>query len=436
MGTGTGKTLVAIRTLRTPCLIVCRRDDYLTWKEELREEGKPKPFIIEDGIRDPNALRIITEKVPSYTLVTYDLLKSGLIQGYLMTTEHASIVADEAHLIKRKESERTKTFLKVVKDIPQHIAMTGTPMTNKTYEDIFTQLLFADHGKSFGTNWWAFMKKWFIKDINYGGWFPRANTKSKFKEQMKQSCFHVDAEDVLDLPPRNFVLKSVPMSLEQIRYTEMVIEEWEIQISNGEVHELNYVMTQMLKLKQIASGFFYLTNEGEERKTFRLQNFKLAAVERVMLEHLEHNRKMVLWGSFDAELDMLETLCDENNIPSIRYHGTPKVKEQLRKCYFRDNTPIFICNVDAGVGMNELVVANAAGYFSNSYRSVSRTQSLGRIRRKGSARHKQITVYDFITEGSIDLKILRSVSRMVNLASEILASLKQGKPLRKVLTAA
>ena len=42
---GTGKTLVAIRAVELPCLVVCRQDDFETWRRELIAEGVPADRI-------------------------------------------------------------------------------------------------------------------------------------------------------------------------------------------------------------------------------------------------------------------------------------------------------------------------------------------------------------------------------------------------------
>jgi len=56
-----------------------------------------------------------------------------------------------------------------------------------------------------------------------------------------------------------------------------------------------------------------------------------------------------------------------------------------------------------------------------------------RIRRRGSEIHRQITYWDLITEKSVDLVVLKNVKQSMSVAQTILAQLKRGIPLKKVL---
>jgi hypothetical protein len=89
--------------------------------------------------------------------------------------------------------------------------------------------------------------------------------------------------------------------------------------------------------------------------------------------------------------------------------------------------------VDAGVGMNELVVADTAMYWSNSFKVVSRQQSERRNRRIGSEGHDIITYWDLLSEGTVDKRILRGVRSSMDVATGILQEIKAGKKLRTVL---
>ena len=102
----------------------------------------------------------------------------------------------------------------------------------------------------------------------------------------------------------------------------------------------------------------------------------------------------------------------------------------------RDNkqTRIFVGQVDGGVGLNELKVASVAIYFSNSRKVLSRRQSEGRIRRRGSEIFKEITYYDLLTEDTIDVHILKSIKKSVSLADYILAEIRKGKNVSNLVS--
>ena len=146
--------------------------------------------------------------------------------------------------------------------------------------------------------------------------------------------------------------------------------------------------------------------------------------------------KIVIWASHRAEIDRIAQEATDRDIQHVTFQGgSPKTKDAARR-EFRDNsaTRLFIGQVDSGVGMNELIVAKHAIYYSNSSKVVSRQQSMRRIRRKGSEHHSSITYWDLITEGTVDRHILKSIHKKADLAQYILNKLKKNAPIRTLLT--
>jgi len=109
---------------------------------------------------------------------------------------------------------------------------------------------------------------------------------------------------------------------------------------------------------------------------------------------------------------MIKDLITNNKFGhAITYHGQVDNKEG-RRIAFRDieKYKFFICQEDCGIGMNELVVADTAIYYSNSIKLESRLQSMKRTRRIGSEQHKQITYMDIVAKGTYDEDILEALN--------------------------
>lgn len=105
MAPGTGKTLVAIRwaEVRLPALVVCRRDDYLTWELELEEEGVDLEDVgfIENG----------SEFYEGYdwTVVTHGLMRNQWIAKAVKNYPYQTVIVDEGHAIRHWKSRQTKS---------------------------------------------------------------------------------------------------------------------------------------------------------------------------------------------------------------------------------------------------------------------------------------------------------------------------------------
>jgi len=427
MACGTMKTSVAIRYAQQylPILVICRRDDFLTWKQELSLEGIPKNIIcfIKSGKQEllPN---------PNWIIVTYDLIRNKRIATYIKTQPWKIVIADESHSIKRWKAQRTKKVIRTTRHIPRRIAMTGTPKTNKM-EDFFTQCLFIDNGKLFGQSYWEFRNTYYMQSGL--GWYLKHNSKKRIIAKLQQLVFYVDEDDVLTLPPKRHLTKAVPMSGQQRRYYKRIVEDWGIELSGQEIIELNQVVAQLTKLRQVASGFIYDKNH----RPVWLKSTKLKLLKELLTseDYLVSKKKVVIWCSHTAEIHKIAELATELNIKFVIFTGSNrKKKDKARKKFCRcKSIKLFIGQADSGVGMNELVVADTAVYYSNSFKVVSRQQSEPRIRRPGSERHKIITYWDLISENSIDEHILKSLQQNISVADYILSKIREGQQISQVL---
>jgi len=432
MDVGTGKTLTGIRCVKddAPALIICRRDDVLTWQFELEAEGVPLEEVYASNLPPDTD----TDNLESaWIIVTYDRVKREPWRSWVMETPFQWVIADESHYLRGPKSERTKQVIKVTRHIPHRLALTATPIGNNLM-DVFPQALFIDDGQTFGTSWWKFRNKYFIQ--SGPGWYRRRKAKQEVADKMKRFAFSVNQDDVLDLPPKRYIVKGCPMSGQQRRVYERLIKDWEYEITREidnqkkkEVIELDYVTVMMQKLKQVASGFFY----DDKKQVHHLRSHKYNLLTRTIKEDLPDVPKIVVWGSFRAELERIATTLDEAGISHVNFWGGKK-KDEARQRFTQDpGIRVFLGQNDSGVGMNELIGAPAALYFSNSYKSISRTQSEGRTRRIGSEHHKCILYVDLLTEGTIDVPIHHDVQQHIATAQWIVSQLRKGVSLRNLI---
>lgn len=431
MAPGTGKTLVAIRyaeeriTDELPALIICRRDDFLTWMIELTNEGVPETEItqIDSSKFDTRARRT------RYTMITYDLVKNKSISRWIESKSWAVVIIDESHYIKRWQAERTKKVVKSTRHIPNRIALTGSPITNEV-EDVFSQCLFIDNGQTFGDSHWDFKNAYYLKEGP--GWYRRRDAKERIKKKLAQVAFSVHEDEVLDLPPKRSIVKGAVMYGAQRREYERILRDWEYKLKDSdEAIEIDYVIVQISKLKQLASGFIY----DSEGKAQWFRSGKLELLESLIQDELAEKQKIVVWCSYTAEIERIAELSREKGQGHVVFKGGKRKDKEEARIRFRDDPGVrlFIGQVDSGVGINELTVADTALYFSNSRKVVSRQQSMRRTRRIGSEHHKEILYYDLVTEKSVDIRILGSINRKMDVAHEIVKSLKDKRPIREVL---
>lgn len=420
---GVGKTLTAIRYVRKhklfPVLVICRKDDVLTWVTELEKEGYNDKYI--------SAIRRSTGKInfSRWTIITYDLV--GKLRKELTVQQFKAALADESYMIKRWKTKRTKNVIGVTKNIPTRIPMTATPTTKRDLTGVFSQSLFMDGGKTFGTSYWSFLKKYYTK-LPHGGWCLKRGAKEQIIELFEKLSLTVDADSVIKLPRIRRLTKSAPISGNQMRLQDSLIDEWEYKLHGQGPVELKYVIAQLTKLQQIASGFIY----DKSGKAHWVKSYKLDLLKNIVTDNdvFGTRPKIVVWCAFTAEI---ERIASEFSSQCVAFYGK-KDKDRARKAFERDKSiRFFVGQVDSAVGMNELIVADTAIYFSNSQKVLSRKQSEGRIRRKGSDVHQEVTYCDLVIEGSRDFEVLTQLRDGVSMTDYVLRKLREGQSLSAVL---
>jgi SNF2 family DNA or RNA helicase len=205
-------------------------------------------------------------------------------------------------------------------------------------------------------------------------------------------------------------------------------------INKDQIIEINQVIVQLIKLRQIASGFIYGPNGTV--KYLKCPKLDLLIELITSPEYFKNKSKIVIWCSFIESIRRLSIKLEKLNIKHVTFCGESPDKKLQSRISFRDDPMIriFIGQSDSGLGMNELICADTAMYYDNSHKLISRIQSEGRIRRRGSEKlHKIITYCDLLSENSIDISILKSIKNNRSISDFVLAEIRSGKNLRNIL---
>lgn len=416
-GTGTGKTLPVVSTINKKLnnrkwkkvLIICNRDDYLTWKKEFAKFGMPSSYFqfLETG---KDAL----SQFASVYFCSYGLVRKNAILRQLLKTKLDLVVCDEAHKLRNSKTQQTKNVLEIAAWCKRKIALTATPI-GKDLTCLWSIGKFIDGGETFGKYYWGFLTRYFNK-IPTGQWVPRRRTAEVFKEKLATISRSLRTQDVLDLPPVITKVIGVPAIKKQQKTYNSCNRDWELP----EEYELNWITTRLSKLRQIASGFYY----DDKRKVHNVGTEKVGAIERIIDAH--PGSRVVIFYYFKPEVEFIKQALRKKKLKFVHISGSATHRTAARKAFAAGKATCAMIQVDTAVGMNELVKANVGIYFTNSYRPDSKTQSLGRIWRSGSEVHKRIFVYELVTEETIDEAILSALEHKINLGSEILKAARIG----------
>jgi len=186
-------------------------------------------------------------------------------------------------------------------------------------------------------------------------------------------------------------------------YKEMAIDM--ITYIEGDVYDAPIVLTKLMRLAQISSG--YLQNTDNEDLTFFKPNPKLDLLME-LLGDIPNDCKAIIWCNFTQNILMIK---DKLKQASVTYYGGTKDKDRVIAIDRFKNDPecrFFIAHPKcAGHGLT-LTSANYALYYSTDYSYEGYQQSVDRINRISQT--KPMTVYHLCCKGSNDNVVFKALA--------------------------
>jgi SNF2 family DNA or RNA helicase len=171
-----------------------------------------------------------------------------------------------------------------------------------------------------------------------------------------------------------------------------------------------------MRLQQITCGHF----TADDGSTQRIKNNR---VDELMDVLEETEGKVIIWAHYQWDIkDIIKEIVKVHGPGSIvDYYGlTPQDERQKNIKKFQDDPKCrFIVGTPStgGYGIT-LTAANTVIYYSNGYDLEKRLQSEDRAHRIGQK--KSVTYVDILADETVDEKIVKSLRKKINIASEVL----------------
>lgn len=361
-------------------------------------------------------------------IVNYEIMTSSL-KELVHEFRAEQTILDESHLVKSHKSKRSKEILKLRKDADSCFLLTGTPVL-QTVTDLFMQFYIMDLGKTFGTNFYVFQRKYMIdKNAMWAGshnYFPNWQVNEKMmpelENKIKESAIYMEKEKVLDLPP--LIKKNYYVSLnpEQKRIYKDLSKKLIAEITEDKDLSVENALTKVLRLNQICAG--HLSEDNIILKSFKdceKNKLVLEIVDKVV----ESGEKIILWTVFKQDVVVLTELLSKyrNNLCYIT--GLQNTKQKaVNMSMFENDMEIKICiaNMTAGgTGIN-LIAAKHSILFSRNYKLGDHLQSEARNHRKGSERHSTIIQHNLIVKDSVEEEIVKALEGKKKIGKDLFSN--------------
>ena len=339
---------------------------------------------------------------------------------------HRTLMAvDESTTIKNPDAKRTKNICNLSILSKYRRILTGSPVT-KSPLDLYKQCDFLKEELLGHGSYYTFRTRYAImKTANFGGKSVQIvvgyRNLDELSEKLRPFSYRVLKDDCLDLPDKIYMKRTVQLSSEQKKVYEQM-KQMALAEMNGKMMSTATVLTQLMRLHQITCGHF-TADDGS------IQKIKSNRLDELMdvLEEIEG--KVVIWAHYQNDVETivehLKKKYGDNSI--VDYYGRtrPENRQSNIDKFQKDEGCRFFIGTPAtgGYGIT-LTQASNVIYYSNGYDLEKRMQSEDRAHRIGQK--KSVTYIDIIADDTVDTKIVKSLRKKINIASQVMGEeLKQ-----------
>lgn len=428
---GLGKTAITLgafkalrrRKLVNNALVIAPlRVCYAVWPDEV-QKWKDFSGIKVAVLHGPRKNEVVQEQADIYVINPEGLEWLLADQRRFKSLNVDVLVVDELTKFKHTRTKRFKMLKPFLDKFKRRWGLTGTPAANGLL-DLFGQIFVLDQGRSFGRYVTHYKSKYFEPaDPNGWKWRLKAGSADAIYERVRDLALRMNAEDLLDLPELMNVNLSVDLPATARRMYDQLEDEL-VSAFDGEIITAANMATSAIKLRQVASGAVYKTEDIVDiraREWLKVHDAKLDALEE-LVDELQ-GQPLVVAYDFQHELERIrERLGSE--VPAISGGLSAKRAAEIIASWNSGELPLLLGHPAAmGHGLN-LQGSNAAHvcWFSTPWDLELYDQTIRRIYRQGNEA-KRVFVYHIVARDTIDQTIMFALQSKIKVQSALFDAL-------------
>jgi superfamily II DNA or RNA helicase len=406
---GLGKTLQAIALLlhrgaEGPALVIAPTSVCFNWESELRRFAPTlNPRIFGAGDREAFFANLGPRDV---VITSYGLLHNEAVR--LQAVKWHTAILDEAQAIKNTSTKRSQAAMSLTADF--RMIMTGTPIENHLGE-LWNLFQFINPGLLGSMEQY---QQRFALPIERD---QDRDVRQQLKRLVQPFLLRRTKTQVLsELPPRTEVTVPVTLSEEETLLYEAARQRAVQELTNDTDGRGRHVriLAEIMRLRRACCHPSLLMPDCG------LTGAKLAAFSETIDELLENKHKALVFSQFVDHLSILRAELDRKGVVYQYLDGsTPIAERQRRVEAFQNGTgDVFLISLKAGgTGLN-LTAADYVLHMDPWWNPAVEDQAADRAHRLGQLR--PVTIYRFITRGTIEEKILGLHATKRDLADSLL----------------
>lgn len=447
---GLGKTAQAIRALKAlqdsgeevfPALIVCPNTlkknwdrEFKMWWPEVKTQvikgtaAKRKKQFAEEAdviIINWESLRSHSRLAPFGSVALTRCVECGghdekvstnrceVHRGELNEIDFKAVVADEIHRSKEPKSKQTRALWAATGDADIRFALTGTPIANDVV-DLWSILHWLSPED------WPTKTKWIDRYIDtmmnaFGGMMVigvKPHMQEEFYKTVNPFMRRMLKKTVLPwLPEVMNERRDVEMSAKQKKAYDQMRDHMISELEDGEILTAPSILTQTLRLLQFASSYAEIeVNEttGEPKAVLSDPSCKVDSLMNDIKSGDFGDDSVAVCAVSRQLIEILSAAMTKAGIT----HGliTGAQNEDERQWAIEDfqsgKTKWILFTAQAGgVGVT-LTAARRLIMLQRPWSLVDYKQALDRVHRIGSEIHDSIIITDYVTEGTIEERVI------------------------------
>ena len=406
---GLGKTVQTIAYLlfkaeEGPALVVAPASVAPNWKTEF-DKFAPSLNVEVLNFAANRSTCIANAKAGDVIITTYGLLLS--VKEEITKKQWTTAVLDEAHVIKNRGAKTSGVAMQI--KTKYRVMLTGTPVQNHLGE-LWNLFQFVNPGL-LGS--YDDFNRRFIVPIEIGGDKDRQKDLDRLVHPF---MLRRTKEKVLaELPEKTEIYQSVELSKEEMAVYETIREKAEqmLEAEGSDKVSMN-TLAEITRLRQAACSAQLI------EKKWKGKTSKVEALIEALEPIVESGDSVLVFSQFTSFLSIVRKALDKEKIPYLYIDGSVSVKERqaLVEKFQNGECPVFIISLKAGgLGLN-LTRANYVFHLDPWWNPAIEQQATDRAHRIGQ--HNAVTVYHFLSAGTIEEKIKRLHERKRDLAENIL----------------
>nr|WP_245897445.1 SNF2-related protein [Hymenobacter nivis] len=322
------------------------------------------------------------------------------------------VILDESQAIKNPSSTTSQAVRQLRSK--HRLILTGTPVENSTM-DLWSQMSFINPGL-LGTQ--AFFRKEFLKPIE------------QHRDEGRMRRLHALIKPFILRRHKEQVAKELPAKTEQLSYCDMTPEQAQAYEETKSFYR-NKILQNLDEHGSASTQFLLLQGLTRLRQmanhphladaTYTHESGKLREVLRMVRNVVAEGHKVLVFSQFVQHLALVRAALDERQLPYAYLDGNTRDRAaEVARFQETDALQIFLISLKAGgVGLN-LTAADYVFLLDPWWNPAVEAQAVDRAHRIGQQR--PVFVYKFITQHTVEEKILALQQRKLNLVSELIAT--------------